>query len=571
MIGLAWHPTQNHFSFSCSDGLVYIHDNFIPAAYESMLGRPLQSTPLLREPVQETNRNAQPTRVVDDRRKVNQFDNPADAPVVLPFAVDETERLSDLLGSDSEDDFVVDDENGDYSEPNINGKREYTNGDGRIPKRHQTNGHESSYPAIGRSKPYPPFQPSSTPWTGNRRYLCLTMIGCVWTVDQDTHHTITVEFYDRDFARDFHFTDPWRYDKACLNEVGSAFSCPVGSRPGERAHILYRPHESWTQRGDWKIELPEGEEVVTLCLSSKYITATTSAGWVRVYSLFGTPIGVYRSSLGGPAVCSASWRDYVMLVGNGPLSTDGRPQLLFTIENVRRDEILQRQAVLPLPDAKLELTSLLWSEEGDPYIYDSQGVLLVCQHWRAMGQCRWVPVLETRQMERVRDGEREETYWPVAVAGEKFHCIILKGGERYPYFPRPLLSEFDFQMTLHQPGAQLTDGQKLEHKYLLQTVLHGLEEDRLEATESSKEERAGLARRELEIDKVLLLLLATECLGGEERGMKALEIVGLLGNGDGSGRMLDAAVKVAERYEMGPLGERIRQMREDGGDLDMAS
>ena len=40
----------------------------------------------------------------------------------------------------------------------------------------------------------------------------------MWTVDQDTHHTVTVEFYDREFHRDFHFTDPYLYDKACLSE-----------------------------------------------------------------------------------------------------------------------------------------------------------------------------------------------------------------------------------------------------------------------------------------------------------------------------------------------------------------
>lgn len=45
----------------------------------------------------------------------------------------------------------------------------------------------------------------------------LNLVGFVWTVDQDTHHTVTVEFYDREFQRDFHFTDPYLYDKACLS------------------------------------------------------------------------------------------------------------------------------------------------------------------------------------------------------------------------------------------------------------------------------------------------------------------------------------------------------------------
>src|SRR5207237_6318477 len=66
---------------------------------------------------------------------------------------------------------------------------------------------------------HPSFQPSATPWRGNRKYLCLNLVGFVWTVDQDTHNTITVEFYDREFHRDFHFTDPYLYDKACLSKL----------------------------------------------------------------------------------------------------------------------------------------------------------------------------------------------------------------------------------------------------------------------------------------------------------------------------------------------------------------
>ena len=52
----------------------------------------------------------------------------------------------------------------------------------------------------------------------------LNLTGFVWTVDQDTHHTVTVEFYDREFHRDFHFTDPYLYDKACLSMLCSRFS-----------------------------------------------------------------------------------------------------------------------------------------------------------------------------------------------------------------------------------------------------------------------------------------------------------------------------------------------------------
>lgn len=74
------------------------------------------------------------------------------------------------------------------------------------------------------------------------------------------------------------------------------------------------------------------------------------------------------------------------------------------------------------------------------------------------------------------------------------------------------------------------------------------------------EQRSELARREIELDKVLLQLLAVECREGEERGMKALEIVGLMR--DRGGKMIDAASKIAARYGRGVLEEKIREVGE---------
>ena len=50
-----------------------------------------------------------------------------------------------------------------------------------------------------------------------RLILACNMIGHVWTVDQDTHNTVTCEFYDREAHHQFFFTDPYLYDKACLS------------------------------------------------------------------------------------------------------------------------------------------------------------------------------------------------------------------------------------------------------------------------------------------------------------------------------------------------------------------
>jgi chromosome transmission fidelity protein 4 len=101
---------------------------------------------------------------------------------------------------------------------------------------------------------------------------------------------------------------------------------------------------------------------IALALSDSYIVAVTTKDYVRVYTLFGTPYKVYRQK--SPAVTCAAWRDYVMTIGNGPLGSDGlTATLMYSIENVKRDEVCQNEDVVALPEGS-ELRSVFFSDTG---------------------------------------------------------------------------------------------------------------------------------------------------------------------------------------------------------------
>ena len=53
-----------------------------------------------------------------------------------------------------------------------------------------------------------------------------------------------------------------------------------------------------------------------MSLSDSFVTVVTTAGYVRVFTLFGIPYRVSRPK-SIPAVTCASWRDYVLTMGNG--------------------------------------------------------------------------------------------------------------------------------------------------------------------------------------------------------------------------------------------------------------
>ena len=549
-------------SFVNSDGELFIYDNFLEPHISPLLEKTLQHAPFIRDPLAVLDGNTRQSRPTGNK----------DISPSRPRRLGTPDTLDSILGpDDNEDDSFISDDDG----------AGYTNGVNRLGKR--TNGHFEEIDGFDHKRRiaswqprfHQPFQPGSTPWRGNRRYLCVNLTGFVWTVDQDTHNTVTVEFYDREFHRDFHFTDPYLYDKACLNENGTLFSCPPAN--GNSAMILYRPHETWTSRLDWRTLLPDGEHVSSISLSDSYVVVTTSEDYVRIFTLFGTPFRVYRNK-STPTVTCVSWRDYVLTIGNGPVGGDGSTRLLYTLENVKRDEVCQNEDIVAIPEGAT-VKSVFFSDQGDPCVYETTGVLLILQHWRVPGQARWVPLLDTKRLDRLAGGKKEETYWPVALAQEKFHCIILKGGEQHPYFPKPLLSEFDLQIPMSNAkvseGADkstVAEGPRLEESFVRSSLLLSLMEDLVSSTNATHSQRSEIARREVEVDKALLQLLNVECREGEERGMKALEIVGLMR--DRNGKMLDAAGKVASRYGQTVLQDKIRELAdrrlhgevdEDGG------
>lgn len=159
VLNLAWHPTKNSLSFTTSDGELFIYDNFVPKDHESQLQKPLQAAPIFPGPLTEISNNV--PRTLADRSKE-----------ILPRAprVGSPDSLDDILGDDDEmRDFVDDDDGAGYAEElNWYGKRpnyHLDDLDGPDNKR--------VYSLSMQPKAHPPLQPGSTPWAGNRRYLCM--------------------------------------------------------------------------------------------------------------------------------------------------------------------------------------------------------------------------------------------------------------------------------------------------------------------------------------------------------------------------------------------------------------
>lgn len=156
VINFAWHPTNNSVSFTTSDGELFIYEDFVPRDHRSLLQKPLQAAPIFPGALAEISENARrplanrPKEGVDPKTRGRSPDS-----------------LDEILGSDDGmEDFVDDDDGAGYTE-GVLGKR--TNGHLDDPEGHTDKRLLTGY---WQPKVHHPLQPGSTPWRGNRRYLC---------------------------------------------------------------------------------------------------------------------------------------------------------------------------------------------------------------------------------------------------------------------------------------------------------------------------------------------------------------------------------------------------------------
>lgn len=143
-------------SFTTSDGELFICVDFVPAGDSQLLEKPLQPAPFIHDPLDEGQNGFNDTAGVRGRRRGT------------------PDSLDEILGPDlglGEDDFVSDDDGAGYLESALNGHRKRTN-----THLDPIDGYSNKRTAHSwETRIHQPFQPGSTPWRGNRRYLCKSL------------------------------------------------------------------------------------------------------------------------------------------------------------------------------------------------------------------------------------------------------------------------------------------------------------------------------------------------------------------------------------------------------------
>jgi chromosome transmission fidelity protein 4 len=444
---------------------------------------------------------------------------------------------------DMEDNFVVDDDGAGYKE-DIQSEQGYS----KYQERSKKEGYErldrllegmddrdedlESVAKIEEQALQNSFQPGSIPAKGNRHYLTLNLVGTICIIENGETYTIDVDFHEAT-RRPFHFSDTIKYTMGALNTAGCVLASEASTT--DSSTVFFRQMDSWTTRNEWSVTLPDEESVVAVGVSEHAVVVATDQQYLRIFSPSG--IQMYIKSMPGPVVTVAAQGSLVLIVFHTSGMFHGNSSMSYQLIDMATMKTVKSDFVCISPRSQLSWVG--FTESGIPLTYDSLGVL---RGLFVSTDGVWTPLFDLRSARKVQS----DWYFPVGANDTQMYCVVCRN-DKYPSFHKPIIIDVPLSIPFCQlESERAVKEQQLLHHRLFLTEYKNTRDQVVEET----------ARRELEMDKIILPLFLAACKG--QLSQRALELSFDLSHI----RSLEGAIRIAANNHLQGLTERLMTLKE---------
>lgn len=405
------------------------------------------------------------------------------------------------------------------------------------------------------------FQSSSTPLSLPERFMAWNNIGLITQYMKEEDESIDIEFHNATYHHAIHFKNQFGYTMADMSmeaivmgspgkvseeELENDYNSTIASAITNQSKFACILINSCDGNKEWSLEMPRKEYIKCVCVSRLLAACMTSRRFLRVYGLAGTQKEII--SFNGNPVCMRAYENRVFIC----YATTGL-SLEYSIYYFDDEEKREAEhGVLPMSEgAKLEW--LGFSDEGNPYFYDSHGYLF--------GKCltvskknTWMPISDLR----FGLNHKSDNHWLIGIAerNQMIKTILCKGAKWPNVLPRPTLTLTSIQIPFCEPESEKTKLEKefWKNKYTALSVRsYDFNSGHLELDQEDIDEKVDSF--EASSRETLMKLFMFSCKSSREQ--RAYEVASIMDN-----TALQLAIKYATKTRALVLAQNLNLLAE---------
>ena len=279
------------------------------------------------------------------------------------------------------------------------------------------------------ARPQPALMPSSCldPIDQTYKMLWWNSVGSVAVCDQDNYKWIKVEFADKSFYKNLILDNDIDAELADLSLDGILMASKAEevdldeyedetNKKKYISQIKFYPFETWNSIKQWKYNLPRGESAEVLAIGVKWWAVATDSNYIRVFSIEG--VQTFIMSHNWPIVSLLGYENLLCIISHNGLPMLECQNLKMKIVDTERNFHKVLETEVPLTPS----SRLMWagySEEGELFVYDSDGILKMFS--ASMGN-NWIPVLDVKAKYDINPNQ----FWIVEISSNSVVWCILK-------------------------------------------------------------------------------------------------------------------------------------------------